>query len=524
LNFKLLQTRIRAGSLVAFLLLCNLQGATAQADEEPSPEAEALAVLHQYDQPSDTASLLGYLKSLTPDPLREQTIADLITQLGNARFVIRQDAFKQLESIGPEAQSQLTAATKSSDAEVRLRANQLLLSIRSKVAIDKRASLSYAALHLLRHRRVASAVPIVLTLAAQNDVTQLLYDMASETVWASVNEAHAALLRQTLAESNLKGQAVAIVALEVAIGDEAVPIIEPYLTNEHEALRMAAARALVDRKPRLAALVLVHLLSSKNPEVYTQAQALLTGMFKQDLEPKEGQSIAEVWRAWADQHLRVAPVAKLHLARLNLRLGRGYLDETFAAAQADATTGYRRFTYESNKPTKATVSGGLLRLEGDHAEADQRLFITAQQLTARSEWPRVVEVSAELTGENAGSGGYHVGLSVGRLKALFHPAYPGGGFRMETVDDHEYLTPNANLGFTPTAHTMHSMTMKVTRTLTGAKVDVEVVQGSEPQTSFKKTYTFTVQQLGEYSRIGLERSGRSGGAAIFDRVSIRLKN
>jgi hypothetical protein len=250
---------------------------------------------------------------------------------------------------------------------------------------------------------------------------------------------------------------------------------------------------------------------------------MLKTMFDQDLESDEEDSLAEVWRAWADRHLQVAPVTKLQVARLDLSHGREFYEETFTIAAGDVTNGYGRFTYENDLPTKASVANGVLRLEGDHPEADQRLCTTAEKLTGRREWPRIVELRAKLTGEEAGSGGYHIGLSVGRLKALFHPGYSGGGFRIETVDNHEYLVRNTDMGFTPRGNVTHDMTMTVTRTLAGAAIDVEVIQGDGPKTKFKSSHTFTNKQLGEFNRIGLERSGRTGGAAIFDRVSIRLK-
>ena len=509
--------------LLVTLLTCSvLTWTSAQAETADTGQAEALGILKQYGAPADTASQLEHLQSLLPDPSLEPRINTLVVELGDDEYKVRRAAYDAILEIGTEARPQLMTALKSKDAEVRISAERLLESVDSPEELDKREALTRAALLLLRHRRETDAIPIVLAIAAKTEVAHL-YDAASETIWATVNPTHGSRLREILANNNIKMQAIAIVALEVALGDEAIKDIVPFLQSDHEELRLAAARALIDRQPRKVARILIELLDSKNPEIYIQAHALLKTAFDQDLASDDQRSLAEVWREWANRHLPDAPVTKLELARLNLSFGRGILEETFGIPSKDVTNGYQRFQYESNVPTQASVTNGLLRLDGNHAEADQRLYVTSEKLIGQREWPRVVEVRSKLTGEDAGRGGYHVGLSVGRLKALFHPAYSGGGFRIETVDAHDYLVTNTNLGFTPAANTMHEMHLIVTRTPQGAKVDIEVIEGGGSKKRFSGSYDFTKEQLGKFNRIGLERSGRTGGAAIFDSLSIRLR-
>ena len=507
----------------ATLLACSLLSwAQAGGEDQDTAHHEALSILKQYGVPQDTASQLKFLKSLLPDPNLQQRLDDLTRDLGDDKYQVRRAAYDAILEIGIEARPQLVAALKSDDAEIRISAERLLENVDSPEILDRREALTRAALLLLRHRREAEATPIVLAIAAQTEVTHL-YQTAAETIWATVNETHRAQLHEILANHDIKMQAIAIVAIEVALGDEAVEVITPFLRSDHEALRLAAARALIDRQPREIARILIALLESKNPEIYLQALGLLEAVFDQELVSDEQRALAEVWRTWAERNLPEAPITKLELKRLNLRLGKSALEETFSVPSRDVTGGYKRFQYETDQPTRASVTNGNLRLEGNHAEADQRLCVTSEKLFGQREWPRVVEVRGKLTGEAAGQGGYHIGLSVGRVKALFHPAYPGGGFRIETVDAHDYLVSNTNLGFTPTPNVMHEMNMTVTRTPQGAKIDVEVIQGEGAKRKFFHSYTVTREQLGKFNRIGLERSGRAGGAAIFDSVSIQLR-
>jgi hypothetical protein len=196
--------------------------------------------------------------------------------------------------------------------------------------------------------------------------------------------------------------------------------------------------------------------------------------------------------------------------------------EKFTKPTKDATQGYGAFVYEASDPKwKAEVSEDRLRLSGDHGEGDQRLFITAQKVIGKPKWPDSLEVAADLGGTDAGSGAWHVGLSVGQVKILFHPDYDGGSFRAETVDTHKPFFANENLGFTPAAGLMHELTVKVSRGEKVCRFEVKVVNGGKDGGTFSKSFEVPNDQLGEFDRIGLERSGREGGDALFGSVSIR---
>lgn len=64
---------------------------------------------------------------------------------------------------------------------------------------------------------------------------------------------------------------------------------------------------------------------------------------------------------------------------------------------------------------------------------------------------------------------------------------------------------------------------KVERIENGARFDIKI----QPQvgtrgTAFRKQFIATNKQLGDFDRIGIERSGRQGGDALFDSVEIQL--
>ncbi len=88
--------------------------------------------------------------------------------------------------------------------------------------------------------------------------------------------------------------AAALVALELASGPDAMAAIEPFLTNDDPQLRLAAARALVDRQPQQAARTLAELTQSTDQEIAAAARGLLNAMTGHK-EPKL------FWIKWRDQ-------------------------------------------------------------------------------------------------------------------------------------------------------------------------------------------------------------------------------
>jgi hypothetical protein len=194
--------------------------------------------------------------------------------------------------------------------------------------------------------------------------------------------------------------------------------------------------------------------------------------------------------------------------------------EKFTVAK-DITTGYGLFTYETTTAgSRARVSGGRLHLLGPTEESDQRLVVTAQKALGQRKWPDSLEVVARLGGTGAGSGLWHVGLSVGSVKVLFHPDFPNGAFRAEAVDTHNRFFENEDMGFTPAAGVMHQLNLAVRRTGRVQRFEVELVDG-HGRATYRKTFEVRSDQVGDFDRIGLERSGQPGGEALFESISVR---
>jgi hypothetical protein len=494
--------------------------AGTSAGGESSLDQE-LQLLRRRGVASDTRSILDFLRRQHPSATQQREIDALIEQLSSEKFAEREAAAKKLLPLGPAAKAGLVQAAKSDDLETMFRAKRILQQLEAEQGT--RDAMMLAALHVLKDRGEAEAAPVLLrTLPLLEDAHA--QELAAEALWASTEASHAALLRESLKDDSQHVKAAAIVALEQALGDQAVETITPYLHGESAVLRLAAARALADRRPRESVAALVELVADPDDRISWQADALLQMLAGKRMETSAEVTLAEAWRTWSEGELPTAALrVPLGQKRLDLTAGRNALHETFSRPAKSLAKGYGDFLYEADNGGGASVVDGRLLLHGDNDEGDQRLFITSQRMIGRRQWPRSLQVRAKLGGKEGNNVGWHVGVSIGRVKVLFHPGFRGGAFRAETTDTHEPLFPNEDLGFTPATGAMHEMRLQVNKTPRGARFQVTVHDGNS-ETQFNRTFTATNAQLGAFNRIGLERSGRRGAAAMFDSLSIQLRH
>ena len=190
--------------------------------------------------------------------------------------------------------------------------------------------------------------------------------------------------------------------------------------------------------------------------------------------------------------------------------------EMFTAPSDSLTKGYHSLAFVASTGKEGVVSDGLARFWGskNNSDGDQRLVLDAKTITGAVEFPNKFQIEAKIGGRAGGEGAYHVGVSVGNVRALFHPGFIDGGFRIERVDNHQFLVPNKDMGFDPPVGKLLRMQVKVTRlSKSEITMDVVIINGED---QFRHSAVLLASDVGKLDKISIDRSGREGGDGIFD--------
>ncbi len=117
-------------------------------------------VLKQAEVATNDRALLELLREQVATPARLARVKQLVAQLGDDAFAVREKAEADLLALGAVALPALRAAGKDSDLEVRRRARRLVWRIEKRAG----SAVTAAAVHLLAYRRTPGAVKVLLDL------------------------------------------------------------------------------------------------------------------------------------------------------------------------------------------------------------------------------------------------------------------------------------------------------------------------------------------------------------------------
>lgn len=253
------------------------------------------------------------------------------------------------------------------------------------------------------------------------------------------------------------------------------------------------------------------MLNSDDPEVQMRLRTIIGQL--------------EGGRSWAKEDLLRQAVASLLEERKNPGVAKPnekIFVEFFNKDAASVSDGYQRLKFKTNVTVAGSVKNGMVSLEGKHdLNGDQQLLLHAKDLTGKEQFPDSFCIESKIGGGSEGTGAFHVGISVGNVRALFHPGYQNGAFRIEQVSNNLVILGNTDMNFTPPADKLLLMSMDIKRL---ANKDVEIsVKITNNKETFRTSQIVKADTIGKLDRIGLDRSGRGGGDAIFDDFIVNLK-
>lgn len=469
-------------------------------------------------------SVLRFLEDEIPDKEKSQRIDDLVRRLASPDFNTRQLASRDLRQIGSHARPALLQATKSSQLEVSYRAANILAYLAANDDPYQREMKLLAALDWLAEHPDART-PQVLFACSPLTKRIGLRSAFQRATWAS-----AKLVEPKFFASCVKGDeafliATGLVGWEIADPEGAVANIRPWLQNASPDIQLAAARALANTLPQLSAETFNNLLNAKEPRIRLQARLLLEALTGDEFNLHQSANAAEAIAAWRKRNRSESgqwKVQPLGEERYTIRSAGLVFSESFDLMVKPSKNNLGLLEYQGPADASvAALNGQLFINTSTTAECDVRMFVPAKSLVGEPFMPDSFRVHTKMGGSSDGSGGYHVGLSIGNVKVLFHPGYTGGAFRVEHVKTHDYLITNSSMGFNPLGDQTYETTVLVRKQSADTTLfEVQIRDHGKGGAVFKKEFTLPTSATGPIDRVGLERSGRTGGPAIFDELRI----
>ena len=487
---------------------------------------DSRSILREAGFKPDESAIVEYLKKQSPeDP--EKTllqIRSLIRKLGDESFAVRENASEELIHLGLPAIPELKQALKSSDHEVRYRATHCLEQLQS----DNLHRLHLAMVRILAEnpsKAAADSLLDFLPFAGEENLTDEIFE--SLVTQAKKGEpGMTSLINGLRSRSPVKrGKAAEILGLAGAVGQK--DRLRQLLEDPSAKARFGAALGLVYLKDRNAVSILIGLVDSVSEDDAKKIEDILLTLSEGNAPgvplgktPEEKKKFARSFGEWWHRE-----ASRVNLSLLDKNDEANLLfSESFSLEDPAIKGRYRKLLLENPTTSKISASKGVLRFGGDHdIDQDQSLSINSQQLLGKKTFPRKFQVKTSMSGEEGNSGGWHVGVSVGNMRLLFHPGLEGGGFRAERVDNKDKLTANMDMSFTPnTGLELHDITIDVTTTDDMVRLDTVISEGGKKTgKTWKKTLEFSKDVMGDVNRIGLYRSGYKGGAGLFGPLVIR---
>lgn len=293
---------LRSG-FALIVLSCSLSAVTAQDKDRLKQDEDQL---REAGVALDGASLLEFFRVRTPGEKALEGIEELVRNLGNDAFPVRQHATEELMRIGPQALAALRPLANHADPEIRSRARTCIAFLEKSV----RPELMSAAVRVLADRKPSGAVKMLLAHLPATEDSYLIEEIHTALAVVGIQAGKIdPILKEALADKHPRRRAASAAAIVRAGKVEERALVRPLLKDADVRVRAGVAIALVERKEREAVATLIDALADAPAEQLWHMEQLLFALAG-DNAPKatlgstdvEKRAYRTAWLGWWNAH------------------------------------------------------------------------------------------------------------------------------------------------------------------------------------------------------------------------------
>lgn len=268
----------RLVSYIPPALLClALSNSLLVAQENPFAN-QYITSLKQAGISATKEELAAFLKQHHIAPEAPGSTSDLIKQLGDDNFFVREAAMQKLLQAASRDAAALETAAKSTDPEVRWRVKVVLEQATNKPKGD----LLYAAFVVIHNQKVVGLTDEILGCApicGSDHLKQAL----SRALEVSAVADDAPKLRKALSSQDVITRSAAVAVLSKLAGDDAKADLQKLLKDPDESVRLLVAEQLAKSGMPEALQVLGNMLDSETTVIRVRSAQILRATLKTEL-------------------------------------------------------------------------------------------------------------------------------------------------------------------------------------------------------------------------------------------------
>jgi HEAT repeat protein len=273
-----------------------------------NPQARDLETLSQNAIEPTRASAEKLLREFAPNAALLEQARELILQLGNQKFSVRESAMEELIKLPVVPLALLHEAATSADSETAYRAQAILDDARTKEklrGLRKKKEIAAAMLRVIRYQPISETTALIIETVPFLEAWDL--ELAAADAIAVVAESKdIPLLQKSISSDNRAVKSVAIRGLGHAGGRSVNSELRKFCADSDSAMVLAAAHALAEQSDAAALPPLIQLLTDEKQEIRIRSTQILRSLTQQNFGFNPYAHVADQlkaiakWQAWLE--------------------------------------------------------------------------------------------------------------------------------------------------------------------------------------------------------------------------------